>query len=303
LAVPDLARTSAYSVSISFGSDANQYYRIWIDFNQNGIFETTESFGNDANAGSNGTATVTFSVPLGAVLGQTRMRVRGGNDAVLTNAQSCGAGTSAYGEVEDYLVNITAAPACQAVSGLGSSSVTSATATVAWSTVSAGDAYEWELRKVSSGTSCGDLLGIEQSGATADIATVSINLASLDPSTEYTFCVRNVCGFSASSSVWSSTTFTTPCAPVTSFPYLEDFESITLSGTSTTVFPACLAKTNVSGTAIKTGSNGSLMSGFSYPVIALSGTKAAFATYGTTNWIHTAPMSLTGGTTYYFSFS
>lgn len=288
------------------GTDYDFGTAIWIDFNQDGVFnDATEKVyagpvtarGTDFNAW---TISGNITIPNSALLGQTGMRVTIVEGVAGSAIISCN--TYTYGETEDYLVDITAAPPCPSVTGLGSSSVTYSSATLGWTAATSGDAYEWELRKVSSGTSCGDLTGIEQSGVTASIATVSLNLSTLDASTDYIFCIRNVCSASSSSSGWTSTSFSTPCAPVTSFPYLEDFEGITLTGVSTTVFPACMTKQNVSGTVIRTGRNGDLMNGFSYPVVAASGTQAAYITYSSTNWMHTAPLNLTGGTTYYFSF-
>ena len=103
--IPDITQGTTASVSVTVGNDANQYVGIWIDFNQNGTFETSEGLVS-ANAGSGGTVTLNFTVPAGAILGNTRMRVRGGNDAVLTTSQACGASSSNYGETKDYIVNI-----------------------------------------------------------------------------------------------------------------------------------------------------------------------------------------------------
>jgi hypothetical protein len=112
VSIPNLLESSTASISISFGSDANQWAAAWIDFNQDGIFQTTEGAISSANAGSNGTTVINIPVPLGAIAGNTRMRVRGGNDSILTTAQSCGASSSVYGETEDYIVNIVALTPC-----------------------------------------------------------------------------------------------------------------------------------------------------------------------------------------------
>lgn len=110
--VPDLAQSSSPSLSISYGSDSNQWGAVWIDFNQNGVFESSEGFVSTVNAGASGTSVISITVPAGAVLGNTRMRVRGGNDSILTTAQACGVSSSVYGETEDYIVNIVAVVAC-----------------------------------------------------------------------------------------------------------------------------------------------------------------------------------------------
>jgi hypothetical protein len=94
------------TVTLTFGSDPNQYSALWIDYNHNGLFEATEYATMGTNAGANGTTTITFPVPGSALLGQTKMRIRGGDDSVPLATQACGASQSDYGEAEDYLVNI-----------------------------------------------------------------------------------------------------------------------------------------------------------------------------------------------------
>jgi hypothetical protein len=105
---PNLLQSSTASISISFGSDGNQYAAVWIDFNQDGTFQSGEGV-ISGNAGANGTIVINIPIPAGAVLGNTRMRVRGGDDFALATSQACNASNSTWGETEDYIVNITAA--------------------------------------------------------------------------------------------------------------------------------------------------------------------------------------------------
>ncbi|GEP52134.1 hypothetical protein FNO01nite_28060 [Flavobacterium noncentrifugens] len=126
--VPDLYTTTTVNVSVTYGSDSTQYGGVWIDFNHNGVFDASEGVVSTTSAGASGTAVFTFNVPAGAVLGNTRMRVRGGNDSALTTAQACGVGGGGYGEAEDYIVNILAIPACTGTPVAGT--VTSSAAAV-----------------------------------------------------------------------------------------------------------------------------------------------------------------------------
>jgi len=117
--IPNLTQSSTASVSITFGSDSNQYAAVWIDFNQDGNFDAAEGVVSAINAGANGTTIINIPVPAGALPGNTRMRVRGGDDSALTTGQACGASNSGYGETEDYTVNIiTSAP--PTITSLGS---------------------------------------------------------------------------------------------------------------------------------------------------------------------------------------
>lgn len=201
LPVPDLQQTIIKNISISFGSDGSQYVGVWVDFNQDGDFSDADEFvaHSTTSAGSNGTVVLNFAVPLTATLGQTRMRVRGGNDSQLANTP-CGTSSSSFGESEDYLVNITAAPPCTAPTGI---------------TVLAGDTFA-----VVTFTSTGLATMIEYGPAgftpgtgTIDSAITSpYTIDSLSPLTAYTFYLQDTCTGSISP-VSAAVNFTTACSP------------------------------------------------------------------------------------------
>ena len=71
-----------------------EFWRVWIDFNQDGIFDTSEMI---VSENSNGTITITFTVPHTALLGDTRMRV-----AMRWAVAPSACGNFTWGEVEDY---------------------------------------------------------------------------------------------------------------------------------------------------------------------------------------------------------
>ena len=75
----------------------------WIDFNQNGLFETSEKLGEQAILNVNNSVVLNFTVPFDAYLGKTRLRIR--TDSYNTGGvKACG--TSNYGEIEDYAIEI-----------------------------------------------------------------------------------------------------------------------------------------------------------------------------------------------------
>ncbi|WP_420551991.1 GEVED domain-containing protein [Tenacibaculum aiptasiae] len=96
--------TSKIVLSVGYASTVyKEYWSVWIDFNKNGTFESSERVvAGSASTASNVSADIT--IPASALLGQTRMRVAMKDTAQHTT--SCG--TYNYGEVEDYTVNITA---------------------------------------------------------------------------------------------------------------------------------------------------------------------------------------------------
>ena len=82
------------------GGTNNEVYA-WFDWNQDGDFtDSGEAYILTKSSGTVGTAVI--SIPNSAVLGATRMRVRVGYNA--GDNIPCGAG--AYGEVEDYTINV-----------------------------------------------------------------------------------------------------------------------------------------------------------------------------------------------------
>ncbi|CAM1370814.1 hypothetical protein TSEDIMI_90005 [Tenacibaculum sediminilitoris] len=93
--------TNQIIVSVGFGTSSyTEYFMVWIDYNRNGIFESSEqtSLGSSSTAGNR---SANISVPSNALVGQTRMRVSMNYDSASTACQ-----TFSYGEVEDYTVNI-----------------------------------------------------------------------------------------------------------------------------------------------------------------------------------------------------
>ena len=117
----DLATATTANVVLTFGPEANQYSAAWVDFDQSGTFDANEFFSLGTSAGASGTATIPVAVPATATLGLTRMRVRGGDDAPLLATHACGPSASAYGEAEDYLINVVrfmSTSAAQAALGL-----------------------------------------------------------------------------------------------------------------------------------------------------------------------------------------
>lgn len=95
------AHTIYFSVGFS-GSSYTEYWRVWIDFNQDGDFSDSGEQLVAGSSSSSGKLSGTLNIPSNALLGQTRMRV-----SMRYNAAPASCGTFSYGEVEDYTVNIT----------------------------------------------------------------------------------------------------------------------------------------------------------------------------------------------------
>ena len=103
--------SSSISCSANQGSTINmsfssyQYalgYTVWVDFNDNGVFESGELLVN-VYTGSLTGVTATLTVPSNAPVGSHKMRIRGNYAGSLTDP--CAAST--YGEAEDYKFIVT----------------------------------------------------------------------------------------------------------------------------------------------------------------------------------------------------
>ncbi|MEP0264370.1 endonuclease [Dokdonia sp.] len=91
------------SIVLSVGFSGQSYtenWGVWIDFNQNGTFESSEKVvtGSTSSAGN---LSYNLTVPTTALAGNTRMRV-----AMKWNGVPTPCETFSYGEVEDYTVTI-----------------------------------------------------------------------------------------------------------------------------------------------------------------------------------------------------
>jgi hypothetical protein len=102
-------------ISLAITSKGLNYAAAWIDYNQNGIFESNEYY----NLGyvDNGNLAVTTKqlsgsmlIPLPTMAGNTRLRVRFSSQIPITAADACLANVA--GETEDYKINISFLPVC-----------------------------------------------------------------------------------------------------------------------------------------------------------------------------------------------
>ncbi|NUY81878.1 hypothetical protein HUK80_13320, partial [Flavobacterium sp. MAH-1] len=137
--VPDIQQLTTANISVKFGNDTTNYCAVWIDFNQNGVFESSEGVASTATSGgsttANGTSIVSLPVPLSAIPGKTRMRVRGGEDVPVLLTQACGASSDADGEAEDYFVNIVVAPNCSGTPAAATASASQSSLCISGSVV------------------------------------------------------------------------------------------------------------------------------------------------------------------------
>ncbi len=207
-------------VTITNGiTNGNYDVAAWIDFDRDGIFdETSESIVCEVNNGATGT--YYFDVPADADTGITVMRVR-----IKYSGSTCGSpcGTTGYGEVEDYSIQMNETPSCPPPAYQTESNITGTAADLSWS--QAGTVSSWDVRIVTSGT---DTSGTGYATTSANPLTVD----TLTGNTTYDWYVRASCG-----SAWiGPATFQTACTSLTA-PHSENFD-----GVSTPDLPGCWTK-------------------------------------------------------------
>ncbi|HWR93625.1 MAG TPA: GEVED domain-containing protein [Flavobacterium sp.] len=102
-----VTRGNIYNLTLGTGPGNKKHGAgVWIDFNQNSSFADAGEFfliGNGVIG--NSINTIPITIPLGATLGNTRMRVRYGTLATIASTSSCTL-TGTYGETEDYTITI-----------------------------------------------------------------------------------------------------------------------------------------------------------------------------------------------------
>lgn len=99
---------TAYTITISpgySGNKKNTYFRIYIDYNRDGDFaDGGEQVGQVISKNANN-SNISFTVPTGATLGNSRLRV-----VMSPSAYQSYCGSYSNGETEDYTVKITNSP-------------------------------------------------------------------------------------------------------------------------------------------------------------------------------------------------
>ncbi|MES2138716.1 MAG: GEVED domain-containing protein [Bacteroidota bacterium] len=122
-ATATLNQSTSSPLSVTNGSTGAAIISVWIDYNQNGLFDASEWTQVATNAVASATSTVNIVVPGTATLGQTRMRVRSRSFGS-PNAATDACTDFFSGEVEDYVVTIAAGVACTGAPTAGTASAT-----------------------------------------------------------------------------------------------------------------------------------------------------------------------------------
>lgn len=135
---------TTYTGSIDIGNGGAAGVSIWIDYNDNSIFEPGEKVFANPGTFPSGNQDNVITVPIAATanLGAHRMRVRLVYNTIGTSIDPCTSYN--YGETEDYSVNIVEAVVCEPVTASASKNVICAGDMVTLTAnITAGYSYEW----------------------------------------------------------------------------------------------------------------------------------------------------------------
>ena len=199
----DLTSYQAYDISLTPGFSGfgfNEWFKVWVDFNQDGDFNDQGEEAFDAGSLTQATINGQLIVPGNALPGLTRMRV-----VMKWGIQPLGPCVENFdfGEVEDYCVNIVEGtpPDCFTPDGLDTANVTFTGATLQWNGTA--DAINYSVRFRKTGTA---------PWTPVSTTDTSLTAFSLQACTEYEFQVRSNC--IGTESDWSgSFIFMTVCYP------------------------------------------------------------------------------------------
>jgi trimeric autotransporter adhesin len=287
----------AHPASVTWGINANhQEGQVWIDFNNDGTFATSEEvspvFGYDTVATTSPT-NFSITIPSTAATGSHIMRIRGvyensvygyslstDLDPCLVQYLSTGA-EYRDGDVVDYIVNIAVPPACAgspavgtatATPGMGNST-TPFTLTMPGYTFASGLTYQWQSAPAATGP------WTNISGAT----NILYNFTGISATTYYQ-CVVSCATSGLASASTTAEILLGSCAPTTS-SWVGGSTSATVSfaytgGAQSWVVPVGVTSISVDLQGAKGGDNDNWPSG-GYPSQGGNGGRVQ-ATYGVT---------------------
>lgn len=111
VAAPSVNMAAVVPVSVTVSPGGTEYVALWIDYNQDGIFDTNEF--TPVGVGNGVTISTSINIPENIPTGPAKMRVRVRYNLAFNSSEACT--SSQYGETEDYLINILPAPYCSGI--------------------------------------------------------------------------------------------------------------------------------------------------------------------------------------------
>jgi hypothetical protein len=208
-----------FGLSLAAAGGSTYYYYCWIDWN--GDFDFADA-GETMVATTSYAATYSSSalvVPVGATIGDHRMRVAVSYSGIIT---ACG--PAPYGNYVDYTFTVTPLPTCFAPTALTATAITNTTATLGWTAPTQGTPTSYDYYYSTSSTA--PVAGSTPTGNVASTST-SVNLTGLTLNTSYYYWVRSSCS-TTDQSAWSlgGTFYTGACIPTSTYGSSSGFSGV-----------------------------------------------------------------------------
>jgi hypothetical protein len=200
---PILAASAAYNLSVNIGTCGGNYgnmTKVFIDYNQNGLFTDPGETVYTSPAASTGPNIINASIiiPPTATVGLTRMRVVNVETTIATGINPCG--TYTWGETEDYLVQIAPVPTCPQPTNFSLITADLTSAQLQW--VAGGSETQWEIEYGPIGFAPG-------TGTSVLVTTNPYTLSGLTTNSFYSAYIRGICTPGDSSYFAGAVTFNT----------------------------------------------------------------------------------------------
>lgn len=124
-------------------------YKIWVDFNGNGLFTDPgeQVYASTGTIGAGATVTGNFTVPMTAIPGMTRLRIR----CVFANTTFTPCSNHTFGEVEDYNFQIIAATPCSGAPTAGIASASTGcpvVISISGASLQANLLWQWQKKSI-----------------------------------------------------------------------------------------------------------------------------------------------------------
>ena len=176
-----------YPLSVEIGTCNGSYTnctKVWIDFNQNGLFTDAGENVYTSPASSVGPhfEIGNITIPSGAISGNTLMRVVNVETWDPVNINPCG--TYSWGETEDYLVNISAPPTCPQPTNFSLIQANNTTAQVEW--IAGGAETQLQIEYGPQGFTPG-------SGTSVIVTANPYTITGLTPNSFYQAYIQGIC--------------------------------------------------------------------------------------------------------------
>lgn len=263
---------------------------------KSGTAGTTILVGTLANAADPATFTqIGSALTLTTTQTQYTVNIPLGSDAQLAFKHGLTA-TSRTIYIDDIIVQDI--PSCVEPTAVTSSNITANSATIGWTAPATAPANGYEVYYSTSNVAPTSTTVLNSTNSTTS-TTVSAPLNTLASSTTYYAWVRSNCG-TTNKSEWSATLaiFATPCVPVSTLPWAENFDSMISIGSA--IVPNCWAQTPGNGSYNFTSSQASSNT-YNNPKSAPY-YMTIYYPYSTAAYFWTPQFTMTAGVSYEFSF-